>query len=206
MKKSWKPQHRTLWYANPLLYIVLIIISIVVCLILTSIFKSILCLAPIALFAGMWYWCVMQLNVYKDYGYSKLTIDTDRRMIIFDDNCVIPFNSIVDVKFKIEEVRDVFSYEHVNEADYESRSFGRNADSTLFRFCSSMNITTHDGRNIKFYIDFPNAAKDILNSVRACGVKVTASDDFDANASGLVAVVFLVVPVIIWALIQFLIR
>ena len=202
MKKSWKPQNRSLWCANPLLYIILTIISVVVGLILIPIFNSILCLAPVALFAGLWYWSVSQLNVYKDYGYSKLTIDTDRRMIIFDDVCSIPFNSIVDIKFKIEEVRDVYSYEQANEVDYQHSSFGRNTDLVLYGFCSSMNVTTYDGRNIKFYIEFRQAAKDILNNIRACGIKVSATEDFDANASGLVAVV----PLILWVILKMLFK
>lgn len=206
MKKSWKPQNRSLWCANPLIYIILTIISFVVGLILMFILKSISCLFPFVFFVGMWYLSVHQFDVYKDYGYSKLTIDTDRRMIIFDDVCVIPFSSIVDVKFKIEEVRDISSYEDANELDYNVRAFRRNSDSTLYNFCASMNIITRDGRTIKFYIDFPNAAKDILNNIRACGIKVSASEDFDANASGLVAVVFIVLPFILWVVLKMLFK
>ena len=206
MKKSWKPQHRSLWYANPLIYIILTIISVFVCIILMFIFKSILCFAPVALFAGLWYWCTSQLEVYKDYGYSKLTIDTEQRMLIFDDVCMIPFSSVRDVKFKIEEIRDVNSFEHANEIDYKPHYLGKNANHTFSGFCSSMIIMTSDGRRIKFYIDYRGAAKDILYNIRACGLCVSASDDFEANSSGLVAVIFIVVPSILWIIFKFLFK
>lgn len=178
MKKSWKPQIRSFWMNKPPFWLAYGLVSICFALFLLINSNDLGALFVIIIFLASLIAEIYKLKIWKTVGYEKITIDTDKKLVVFDDNLMIPFNKINDITYSIEN--------NPNKDLYMRKSIFDNGRMDMTNINANLCITSSVCYDINFSIQNKTAANQILKTLKKAGFSIINYDErtFDFGLLG----------------------
>lgn len=195
MRKSWKPQVRSFFINSIPFWIFLGIVSLGICYYFFYIQNQKAVLYTILVYFGMAISDFYYVKRWNFGGYEKITVDTDKRLIIFDDRVKIHFKDIVNIEYTIEN--------NPNIPLLFRKDIYDNGRIDLFKINATLFIQTTDGKFVKYSIQNKSAAKGILKILKTSGFNIEISDERTFNLALFIRVLIVVICLIALAFIHF---
>ena len=189
MKKSWKPQVRS-FFANRIpFWIILGICIFIVCYYLYLAQNIKFLIFTIAAYFGSVIFNYYYVKRWNKGGFEKITVDTDKNVIIFDDKCVISFNDIVNIDYVIENNPNI-------PLIFRSDIYD-NGRIDILKINATLIIQTKDCKIIRYSIQNKTAAKSILKLLKQAGFHIYTSDERTLNLALMIRIIIVIVCLIL---------
>ncbi len=190
MKKSWTPQYRSSILYNPFFWGLGLVIVFIVCLVLSCIIKDVAVFGFLISYIYLCYMAYLERKRWDVGGYSILTLDSDSRLIIFDNKVRIPFRAITGVSLYVEEP--------------PPRSWGhRGLKEHVNEFNGFLEFCLQTGDKITFAVQNREKTHDIIETLRDYGFAIYMSEADKYDVTGMYQIAYLLIfvaPVILWYL------
>ncbi|MBE7703463.1 MAG: hypothetical protein E7Z89_05360 [Cyanobacteria bacterium SIG28] len=173
MKQSWKPQVRSFWINKLPFWIVTFLICS--CIVFSLYSKSRTFEAG---FITIIYIAFALANLYKLHlwnakGYEKITIDSAQKVLIFDDQLILPFRQINSIEYNVTDnpVRTIWMRSNIFD----------NGRINLINTNAVLHIYVNNGFDIDFVIHNKFAAGQILKTLKRCGFSIRLENERTFN-------------------------
>ena len=186
MKKSWKPQVRSFFVNRVPFWIFLGFCTFAVC--------WYFCLPPqnykmffIVIFAylGSALFNYYYVKRWDKGGFEKITIDTNKKLIIFDDKYTVNFENIVNIEYTIENNPNIPLIFRTDIYD--------NGRIDILKINATLLIQTNNGKYIHYSIQNKHAAKSILKALKCSGFDIDVSDERTLNLALTIRIIIVIV-------------
>ena len=196
MKKSWKPQVRSFFIYRIPFWIFAGIVSACTGLYFYKpddfrITALIAIIYVCSLITAM-----MVANIWHADGYKKITIDTGKKLMIFDDKLKIPFKNVRSIEYIIENNPS-------NPLLLRSDIFFDNGRINLFKINARLIFCVYGYKEIDFQVQNKIAAFNILRTLKKCGFEVTKEDNRTFNFAFFIRCLIFISALIALAWIKF---
>lgn len=195
MKKSWKPQVRSFFVNRIPFWIFLFFVTVSVCIYFYSVNNIKYLIYSALIYAGLALSDYYYVKRWNKGGFEKITIDTKKKVIIFDDKCVIPFKNIVNMEYTIEN--------NPNIPLIFRKDIYDNGRIDIFKINAMLLIQTNDCKIIRYAIQNKFAAKGILKALKKSGFYIETSDERTLNIAMTIRIIIVIVCLAALAVIHF---
>jgi len=185
MKKSWKPQVRSFFVNKVPFWILMFFITVTVCIYFYSVNNIKYIIYSALLYAGLVLSDYYYVKRWNKGGYEKITIDTGKKLIIFDDKTVVHFKNIVNIEYVIEN--------NPNIPLLFRKDIYDNGRIDILKINAELLIQCFDGKFIRYSIQNKFAAKGILRTLKKSGFNVGVTDERTLNYALLIRIIIVAV-------------
>lgn len=188
MKKSWKPQVRSFFINRVPFWIFMFFVTVIICCYFYSVNNVKYLIYAVLIYFGLALSDYYYVKRWNKGGYEKITIDTGKKLIIFDDKVVIHFKNIVNIEYIIEN--------NPNIPLLFRKDIYDNGRIDILKINAELLIQCSDGNFIRYAIQNKFAAKGILKTLKKSGFNVDITDERTINYALLIRIIIVVICVI----------
>lgn len=194
MKKTWTPQYRGKILYNPIFWVILLLVTFTVNLILYALIKDASVFIIFIIVAYYVYLFYLDLKRWNVGGYRSITVDSQLKMITFDNKINIPCQFIEKVEL------------HLEEPPEKAWFTGRKLTDYVNEFNGSLKFTLKKNEELSIAVQFRGDAKEIIEALRDCGIAINMSESDKYDLTGMYQIAWylmIIVPMVIWYLFKF---
>ena len=188
MRKSWKPQVRSFFINRIPFWIFLFFVTVAICFYFYSINKSDYLIYSVLIYFGTAFCTYHYVKRWNMGGYEKITIDTNKNLVVFDDKVKIHSNEINYIECTIEN--------NPNTPFLFRKDIYDNGRIDIFKINATLTIQTINGNYVRFAIQNKFAMKQILKTFNKMGFEIDVTDERTINIALLVRIIIVIVCLI----------